>query len=137
MDNRPRMTILDIITLIAVVMLLIALACPRAHGKELSRVKLTQREFVIRENTTAYILGHAEGGSVIRYHGQLVTNIRIQPYGASQIFDRSMAFCGDVSSYFVDKGMFIVITYDRVAHKEFCYELLGVNSVSPADASNK
>lgn len=141
-DRRKRdrvrflLSILNIILWIAVIL---ATLNAEAHGDTRGRARMrqSQKQMVFFENPITYVFGVIEDGGIYKVKETVVTRIRIQPYGANMIFDRVYDFCGNEGVSFRGKGTFVVISYDRVIHKDNCNDILSVHRVdgNPEDGS--
>ena len=110
--------------------LILVLFAVIAKADTTSSHRMSMKAFLNNENPAVYVAGEITRGARFKYHGKMVTGITIIPYRAGQLFQRDIMFCGDVSDMFAGKTGLVLITYERVAHTEFCYDLLGVDSVT-------
>jgi hypothetical protein len=91
------------------------------------------------QNPYAYLYGSVAKGDVIRDHkGQYATSVMFQPRYASQLFTKSVLFCGNRADAFHGADT-IVVTYRRVPHRMVegvpCFDLVSVDRVEPGDLS--
>lgn len=81
------------------------------------------------QNPNAYLFAIPTDGTIM----DGATNIRFQPYATAALYDESVLFCGDVSSYFDGKRGPLVVTYRREAARKYkgvgCHELISVFEV--------
>jgi hypothetical protein len=89
------------------------------------------------QNPYAYLYGSVAKGDVIRDHkGQYATSVMFQPRYASQLFTKSVLFCGNRVDAFHGADT-IVVTYRRIPHRMVegvpCFDLVSVDRVEPGD----
>jgi hypothetical protein len=89
------------------------------------------------QNPYAYLYGSVAKGDVIRDHkGQYATSVMFQPRYASQLFTKSVLFCGNRVDAFHGADT-IVVTYRRVPHRMVegvpCFDLVSVDRVERGD----
>ena len=99
-----------------------------AYGNDRYPKQRSQKEVEVSENPISYVLGSLEGGKYIKHNDDVFLEIQILPWGANEVFDRKIPFCDNVVDMFQNKGLFVVLTYDRQIHEKGCYELLGVHA---------
>jgi hypothetical protein len=85
------------------------------------------------QNPYAYLYGSVAKGDVIRDHkGQYATSVMFQPRYASQLFTKSVLFCGNRVDAFEGADA-IVVTYRRIPHRMVegvpCFDLVSVDRV--------
>jgi hypothetical protein len=89
------------------------------------------------QNAYAYLYGSVAKGDVIRDHkGHYATSVMFQPRYASQLFTKSVLFCGNRVDAFHGADT-IVVTYRRIPHRMVegvpCFDLVSVDRVEPGD----
>ena len=89
------------------------------------------------QNPYAYLYGSVAKGDVIRdQKGQYATSVMFQPRYASQLFTKSVLFCGNRVDAFHGADA-IVVTYRRIPHRMVkgvpCFDLVSVDRVQPRD----
>jgi hypothetical protein len=89
------------------------------------------------QNPYAYLYGSVAKGDVIRDHkGQYATSVMFQPRYASQLFTKSVLFCGNRADAFPGADT-IVVTYRRVPHRMVegvpCFDLVSVERAERGD----
>jgi len=89
------------------------------------------------QNPYAYLYGSFAKGDVIRdQKGQYATSVMFQPRYASQLFTKSVLFCGNRVDAFQGADA-IVVTYRRIPHRMVegvpCFDLVSVDRVESRD----
>jgi len=92
------------------------------------------------QNPYSYIYGSVTKRDMIRDDkGQDATNITFQPRYTSEVFTKSVLFCGDRTDAFNKVDGPIVVTYKRVPHRMVegvpCFDLVSVDHVESRRAS--
>jgi hypothetical protein len=87
------------------------------------------------QNPYAYLYGSVAKGDVIRDpKGQYATSVMFRPRYASQLFTKSVLFCGNRVDLFHGADA-IVVTYRRIPHRMIegvpCFDLVSVDRVQP------
>jgi hypothetical protein len=89
------------------------------------------------QNPYAYLYGSVAKGDVIRDHkGRYATSVMFQPRYASQLFTKSVLFCGNRVEAFHGADT-VVVTYRRIPHRMVegvpCFDLVSVDRVELGD----
>ena len=120
-----------------VVMLVVGSLCASGDVVARSRQRLVLAVADEDQNPYAYLYGSVAKGDVIRDHkGQYATSVMFQPRYASQLFTKSVLFCGNRVDAFHGADA-IVVTYRRIPHRMVegvpCFDLVSVDRVEPGD----
>jgi hypothetical protein len=120
----------DIFTIAAIALLVIALlssahaatTATRKHDNSLGVV-------VYRDNPNQYLEGAIAGGSVHADGKREFTTIRVNPSHTFMLFTQDITFCGDQSNKLSGMTGDVVLTYSRVMHETWCFDLYSVHQV--------
>ena len=87
------------------------------------------------QNPYTYLYGSVAKGNVIRdQKGHYATSVMFQPRYASELFTKSVLFCGNRVDAFRGADT-IVVTYRRIPHRMVegvpCFDLVSVDRVEP------
>jgi hypothetical protein len=120
-----------------VVMLVVGSLCASGDVGARSRQSMALAARDEDQNPYAYLYGSFAKGDVIRdQKGQYATSVMFQPRYASQLFTKSVLFCGNRVDAFQGADA-IVVTYRRIPHRMVegvpCFDLVSVDRVESRD----
>ena len=111
-------------------LVLVAFLLATGHASTTGKPKDPLETFEIPTNPYAYRLALPIDGQILE--GKY-TNIRFWPYGAPELFDETILFCGDVTPLFNGKRGPVVIAFraqgSRLYKGMACHEILNVFEV--------
>lgn len=105
-----------------------------SHATTTTKQPTVYNPLVVSDAAYSYVMGTIIEGEVYVYPADdfpTLTSVRIQPYGESIWYERVLIFCGNQAATFKGKSVFVVITYDRDVHSDYCYDILTVHTVNP------
>lgn len=112
-------------------MLLFAVMIATGRAETTQKQRDPLENFEIQVNPYTYLLALPIEGQIL---DDKYTNIRFWPYGAPELFDETVLFCGDVTPAFDGKHGPLIITYRIQGSKLYkglaCHELLSVFEVN-------
>lgn len=82
-----------------------------------------------QENPNQYLEGSFVNGSIHTDGKREFTTVRFAPTNTYGLFVQEVTFCGDKSDLFNGKRGTLVLTYSRVMHQTWCYDLYSVHEV--------
>lgn len=116
--------------LILSTLIFLALLSAIAHGSTQSARPNTLGAPQTVNNPWTYLLALPVDGQI--FEGKY-TNIRLAPYGAPDLYDQSILFCGNIAYEFNGKTGVVVVVYrtqgSRLYRGTACHELLSVFEV--------
>lgn len=88
---------------------------------------------IYQDNPNQYLMGSIAEGTVTEYEKRIFTVIRFRPTNTYGLFTQDIPFCGNEASSFEGMSGVLVITFSKVMHNKYCYELYRVDKVMPKE----
>ena len=85
---------------------------------------------IYRENPNQYLEGSIVSGDIHKDGKRLFTTIRFSPAHTYSLFTDDVTFCGNQADMFDGMTGDIVVTYSKVMHQTWCFDLYSVHKVA-------
>jgi hypothetical protein len=113
---------------IAVMLYIVACVLP-SHCATSSHSHNSYGAVIYQENPNQYLEGAITHADLHKEGKRDFTTIRVQPTNTYNLFTEDITFCGNQAEMFRGMTGDIVITFSKVMHQTWCFELYSVHQV--------
>lgn len=85
-----------------------------------------QDRLMLNDDPNAYIFGQITKADIFKYKDELITVIAVQPFMQSQIFEVSLAFCGNNADQLRGMTGLVIVTYVKRHTRTNCTDLVDI-----------